>query len=53
MIILSKTDKELTVEVVNNFVLAHSNNGCTPNDESVLKLLKDVYGTITSLRYEK
>lgn len=47
---MSKTDKELTVEVVNNFVSSwNSSNGTTPIvTEQLLDLMESVYTTISS-----
>lgn len=52
---MSKTDKELTVEVVNNFVSswnsADHTNAIEPLD--VIDLIKNVYTTISTLSEEQ
>ena len=49
---MGKTDKELTIEVVNNFIANW--NGKTLQSESVIDLIQCVYKTISELpNYEK
>lgn len=48
---MSKTDKELTVEVVNNFVSSwNSSHGTSPiPTKNLVELIQTVYTTISSL----
>lgn len=52
---MSKTDKELTVEIVNNFITSWNNRPTTTTFQGpeLEKLIQDVYAIIQSLPEEK
>lgn len=46
---MPKTDKELTIEVVNNYTSVLFTHSVGIDNEDLRKLIKDVYETISSL----